>query len=396
MKKIIYTGAFRFPEGDAASHRVLGIAKALRYNNIETLFCGWENSPRIIDLTAEGIYKYQNFEYYSQDELDFSNKSKVVKLIKYLFRGIKTIKWIEKFIKTNKIDAIIVYNANSYFIYSLHKLCKKNQIKLVCDCTEWYEGKHLPGGSLGIFNADNNFRIRVLYPKVKNIISISSYLHNYFIKKKCNSIVVPPLVDLTDEKWKSCKANHNPHNKIFTLIYAGDPGKKDIISSLIDALNLINANNLKIKLLLVGITNEELKKKYLKSIISIPNFIKCLGKIDHRSTLMEYKHADFSIILRENKRYANSGFPTKLVESLSSGIPVIANSTSDISKYVIEGETGFIVNSTSPICLKKCFEEILELNIESLATMKKNAYKCAEKCFHYQNYSNLITDFIIK
>lgn len=42
---------------------------------------------------------------------------------------------------------------------------------------------------------------------------------------------------------------------------------------------------------------------------------------------------DYMIFFRENKRYANAGFPSKFVEALSFSLPVITNSIGEIKKY---------------------------------------------------------------
>ena len=194
-KNIIITGAFRFPDKDAASQRVLGLGKALKAGGNNVKFAGWENEPREFDFEADKqIYTYQDFPYFSQAELDLSHSNILNKVASFIFRGAKTIRWFKKYIKSNPVDVVVIYNANVYFILRMLVLCKANNIKLVCDCTEWYEADHLPGGRFGLANADNNFRIKVVYPMVKNVILISSYLKGYLEGKKSNIIVVPPLI----------------------------------------------------------------------------------------------------------------------------------------------------------------------------------------------------------
>ena len=61
--------------------------------------------------------------------------------------------------------------------------------------------------------------------------------------------------------------------------------------------------------------------------------------------------ADFTVLMRPNKRYTNAGFPTKLVESLASGVPVIANLTSDIGWAVRDGREGLKVDDYSAASL---------------------------------------------
>lgn len=56
-----------------------------------------------------------------------------------------------------------------------------------------------------------------------------------------------------------------------------------------------------------------------------------------------YKKADFMVLLRETNRKSMAGFPTKFAESMTVGVPVITNATSDLAKHVINGKTEFLV-----------------------------------------------------
>jgi glycosyltransferase involved in cell wall biosynthesis len=56
---------------------------------------------------------------------------------------------------------------------------------------------------------------------------------------------------------------------------------------------------------------------------------------------------DFMPLLRPNQRYAEAGFPTKVVESLAVGVPVVANLTGDLGEYLLDGENAFVAENWS-------------------------------------------------
>lgn len=394
---VIITGAFRFPDKDAAAQRVLGLAKGLRNANINTVFCGWETAPRIEDLTDKGIYKFADFEYYSQAELDLKSSSIFQKIYRSVFRGSKTTKWIQKYSESNTIQTIIVYNSNSYFLYKLYRFSKKKNIRLVCDCTEWYEGSHLPGGKYGIVNLDNNIRIKIIYPLIKNVIVISSYLERYLQNKGCNTLKIPPLVDFDDSKWVYTHPNDivNIDNKL-KIIYAGDPGRKDLLRTIFSALEYINKDSIRIDFNILGVDNTLLKNSYFSDFKEFPSYIKCLGRVSQEKVPEYYHQCDFSILIREDKRYAHAGFPTKLVESLSSGIPIITNCTSDIPRYVSSEVNGFLLKNTSVNELIQCFKKVLSLSEIELKQMKKNAKRSAIENFDYHLFSDELKIFFNK
>jgi glycosyltransferase involved in cell wall biosynthesis len=78
------------------------------------------------------------------------------------------------------------------------------------------------------------------------------------------------------------------------------------------------------------------------------NSLKAVGRIPRDGVLKNLEEADFTVLMRSpDQRYAKAGFPTKVVESLSSGTPVICNITSDLGDYIRDGENGIVVDRCS-------------------------------------------------
>lgn len=382
---ILYTGAFRFPDIDAASQRVLSNAKLARDLGHDVIFCGWET------LIEQNSNTFKGFNYYSQSELDIKINNPFKKILNFLFRGKKTLRWINEYIKSNKIDIIIIYNSGLFFTKKLLDFGKKHNITIVVDCTEWYDGSHLPGGKYGIVNLENTIRMYYLLPRVKNLIVISSFLERFYRKKKCSLIRIPPLVDLKDEKWTRTNDVQQKIDDKIVIIYAGDPGKKDILKLVLDALEVINSKEVKVIFKIIGINENDLKNILVETYV--PSFVNCIGRIKMDEVPFHYHNASYSILIRENKRYANAGFSTKLVESLCCGVPIITNSTSDIKKYV-SNENGYILRELTIKELIDVFNSIIN---ESKIDYMKKSHKAFETCknyFHYEKFKREFDDFL--
>ena len=56
------------------------------------------------------------------------------------------------------------------------------------------------------------------------------------------------------------------------------------------------------------------------------------------------KKADYSIIIRDNNLVTRAGFPTKFVESVACGTPVICNDNSDLKEWIDRCGCGFVVD----------------------------------------------------
>jgi glycosyltransferase involved in cell wall biosynthesis len=213
--------------------------------------------------------------------------------------------------------------------------------------------------------------------KMDGLICVSSFL-SYFYNKTTN-IIVPPLVDLNEDKWNII-ADKNREN-IFKLVYFGSPGyHKDKINKVLDFF--INTKNNKLILTIIGISIDDYLKFYPEHKLFIRelknvNFIK---RLSHQDTLKEVKNSDFSLIIRENKRVNNAGFPTKFVESFTLGVPCISTKISDIGLYLLHEKNGIIIDFHDTNFLKI----LLGLDNKKLNMYKVNLDN--ENPFDYKKY----------
>lgn len=209
LPRVIITGAFRFPEGDAAAARVLGVGKALRSAGYQVEFAGWEEGERKDDVQQDGTYRYQGFSYVSQGDLRHVPLSPAKRLIRYLLAGQNTLNWLSS-IDLGGVRVIIAYHGGSAFLLRLARLCRRRGIRLLFDCTEWYKPSSLVGGRFGPVALDNEFRMRCVNRLIGKGIVISAYLEAYYSTRHCDVLRVPPLVDLVSEKWSGCESQLKP------------------------------------------------------------------------------------------------------------------------------------------------------------------------------------------
>lgn len=100
------------------------------------------------------------------------------------------------------------------------------------------------------------------------------------------------------------------------------------------------------------------------------------------------------VLLREPSRKNMAGFPTKFAEAFSASVPVIANETSDLGKYISDGSTGFIVNTPTIEDLKNILvSKVLSMSQEEIKRMKQKVQLVQSK-FDYRSYMNQINYFL--
>lgn len=365
--KILYVGAFRFPKYDAASARVLNNARCLKASGHSVEFISWGGCYENQHLSFGDEDLFDNFPFIITGELDIQG-SVWKKILNRLNCGSKTMKILDS--KKESVDLIISYNPNLVFNLKLKRFAKCNGIKYANDITEWSDKHELRL----IERLTNAINLRIITKSVINKIVISSYLDKYY--NQGNNIVVPPLVDLSEKKWNHFgnSSYKLQEDHIITFIYAGNPARKDNLHMIINSIQAELTEGANVKLLILGISKENYLSKYfdLLKTKDLDDRIVFIGKIPQDKVPSYYKQSDFMILLREPNRKSMAGFPTKFVESFASGVPVVANLTSDIGHYLIDGSTGFVVKDNSEEALSTVIEHVCSMSQSEIQSIKEN------------------------
>ncbi len=362
---VLYVGGFELPDKNAAAHRVLNNAKILRELGYNVVFCGVDREISASAQSAEIISGFESYPVpYPKSRKQWLKQMLNIGQYSYL---------INKF---SNIRIVICYNLHAAPLAKLIRLCRRNNIKIVADCTEWYENKFSFNPVKLIKCIDTFLCMRVFQKKCDGMIAISNYLAEYFKKSVKSIMVLPPLVDLSDEKF----AFQTPktENDIPTFVYSGSPSaSKESLGDVVKCFD--NITDLDYRLIIVGVTAEQFSAMYGFSPKS--NKIEFRGRVPHKEALNAVRQSDYAIIIRPRTRVTMAGFPTKFAEAISVGTAVIANDTSDLSLYLKDGKNGYLADEKN---LEHSLRDVLA------APINKNVSK---EQFNYKNYITVTEKF---
>lgn len=359
-KSILYIGGFEMPDGNAAAQRVMAVAKSLQ-NEYNIFFIGKTRNGNISGQ-VEGM-EYINLPYPTNKKEWFSHLS-----------GDEELKYLKKL----SPDIVICYNFPALGLYRVLKYCRKHEIKIVGDITEWYHPHNF------IKWLDTTWRMIKLNKQMDGLVVISHYLRNYYNGNK--TYHMPPTVDSLDKKWNLDTVRNNDKQTI-TLMYAGSPGRgdKDRLENLIGCL----FNYPKLLLEIVGVTADDFVSKFPQ--IAIPENVRFNGRLSHEKTISMLCKSDFSIFFRQPSRVNNAGFPTKFAEAQSAGIPVVTSRFSDLELYVEEGKNGYLANSIGRDDIDTVLAKVSKLSQKDIQTM--HDYTKSLNLFDYRNYQEQLVEF---
>lgn len=343
--------------------------------------------------------QYSNQEIISNNELldyiytkKFFKKGKLASL-EWLIEslsGMKIYLLLKKNIKINKPDYVILYGYQGE--KRILKLCHKLSIPVILERVDWFE----KDDRIGFLN---KYLIHPYVEKCMNkidtrangIIAISKYLSNYYESKGCTVINIPPVFEMDS----TLKTSNNDSNEL-TLVYAGSIAKnKDDITSVIDSITDINKDRVRIYFDIVGLLQDNLPNQYHEKDLSQYG-IRFYGRIPNEEATKIIKNADFSVLLRQNKRYSKAGFSTKLAESMCLGIPVICTKVGGSDNVITNMVDGVLIEDNNYQTIRKLLIDLLSLNKNQIKNLKMNAYKTACNIFSIQSYQSILNDFLTR
>ena len=373
MSKVLYIGWFGLPE-TAAGIRVYQIAKVLREAGNDVIFLCLSQST--VGKCAE--IEYDGFHYILKGQ----SKSKI-KNVENIFCGCADFCIIKDTIITEKPDTVIVYNEKERLTKKIISFCHPRGITVGADVTEWYElSRSKKWNYIVAKNVD--YRIRKMDVDLDFVISISPFLTAYYQSHGCRNVIeIPPIIDCVKSEIITTSQG------IRHLVYAGSPAQKDLLFPYLGAIREINKNKIKVVADIVGVTKEHISA--LLNIEDAEEFgIVAYGRVPHEDCVRLVEKADFSILFRENLRYAKAGFSTKLSESLSLGIPVLCNAVGGADEIITDGFNGIKIEGCDSASIMKAIERILLLDEGSIDAMKQHAIETAKQRFVGELYTSVL------
>ena len=361
--KVLYLGGFEMPDKNAAAQRVLSISKAMSLAGNVVSFYGITKTNDI-----RGIVN--GFDY---EALPYPKGT--LAWIRYAI-GVGIIDYIKK----RNPNIVITYNYPALAQEKVIRYCHKKGIKVVGDITEWY----MPTDT--VRKVDTALRMRWSNKHLDGIIAISKFLNDYY--KGCNTILLPPIIDTDELKWKQQIADEHP-DKI-KLIYAGVPGfSKDRLDFIVNGLARVPHDNLLFNI--VGITKEQYIEIFGDKLDVDKLPIVFHGRLSHNSTIKILMESDFQIFFRPNLRVNNAGFPTKFVEAMTAGVPVIMNRISNVDDYLKDGINGIMIETPVESEIYEALERVSKMNRNDVDQIKAN---CIRDQFDYHQYVKALEDFM--
>ncbi len=326
--RVIYIGAFKLPDKNAAALRVRFIAHLLVALGYRVLLVGVTNRQISgIDSCQESCIGEHVECYETQYPQTF---------VTWLHRVFGVPK-IHNLVAENAFtseDIIITYNYPAIAHLRILSQFKKEKVRVIADCTEWYDYSVPVTIRQMLVIIDTFLRMHIAVFRSNGVIAVSNYLEKWCKKKEKLPVVFIPTV--VPKKIKSSNS-WNPLIVKKLVFIVGDCGTfgtrwresmwKDRLDWFLDVLSLL-PNEIDYQLQVFGLE----KQRFIEIAPRHEDFLQQSGeKVSFEGICSNQKvceatsEASYSIIVRHDTRRMRAGFPTKIAESVSLGTPVITN-----------------------------------------------------------------------
>jgi len=361
---IAYVGPIAFPEGGAAARRVLGNAKALVAAGYDVVVVPGHcpGAPGVAFDVAPGI------RCVSANERDAEHLPKPLRYARYSLMGARSRRWLGE--QPELPAAVILYSGYTPYLLQFTGWARRRGVALMFDAVEWYAAPTLLRFLASPYLWNTEIALRVLIPRLDGVVAISRSLQ-------------------ADPKEVRPGTSKDSPTGALRLAYAGSPGSKDLIDVVLEAVLERDAGEGRIVLDMAGLTEEALRKRapLRRRGGNIPACLRAHGQVSHARSIEIASQADFTVFLREVNRVSTHGFPTKFVESLALGTPVITNLTSDLADHLRDGVTGLICNQPTRAALDAALDRAISLDGAARSALRQAARAEAERAFSYHAHT---------
>lgn len=386
--RIAIVSIYAFPFGGAASSRILAYSKGLVANGAEVdvyVIVPTENYG--VGQVLPNAGNFQSIKYYYTSGR-YRNRFKLLRAISILSKFRQYYGYYTSFnlirknarnngyssiiISTDLIPAIAIYSylskliaAKSIFIFDefptpiRHKL--KNRIPF------WKENLY-----------------RMVLKRVDAFVSISIELKNYYCSLASKPTFILPVI--VDFSRFSSSVNHVTPAKKYMCYMGNMELTKDDVDNIIKAFQLIIDEFPDIELHLYGSPIPETRIALTKLIdsLGLNNHVFMKGRVSSELVPEIINNAYLLVSSQPDTKRASGGFPTKLGEYLSTGIPSLLTNVGENSKYVKDREHVFLANPNDPKNYAECLKYIIS-NYQEALQIARNG-----QAYVLENYSHVV------
>jgi len=175
----------------------------------------------------------------------------------------------------------------------------------------------------------------------------------------------------------------------FNVLFLGVLVKRKGVSDLLDAVNILNTNNLlgNMRFIIAGAGEEEERLKEKVHQLNNDSYVDFVGWAVGEKKMQLLEECQMMVLPSHNE-----GLPIAVLEAISYGMPVVATNVGDMSAAIEEGYNGFLIEPGDSVGLAEKISFLHDKNI--YCEYSKNARELAQQKFSDEKYFEMLSSLM--
>lgn len=379
------------PYGTANSNYVRNFAKSVANEGWDVVVIGMkrdEEHSQFYQITDHN----DNIQYWNFNTKRLGKKN----YLETYFRYDKEYLSVMEMFGINERDYIYVYSTelataraaiNASIVPATHKSYGE---------VEWFQPYQYKYGKFNTLYILWKIGFHYRASKFEKAIPISRNLEKYCKKNRCRTLIVPAMVDTTNEALST----ENIVDSLVHFIYPGAASDKDSFPCMIKALTKLEKRKKeKVRFHLTGSMSKGRLLQILrdaKQLEMLENVLVFHGWMEYDELINLYRQSDYLLLARAKNTVTLSNFPSKVPEMMNYGIVPVCSNVGDYTEMYLQDGIDSIQFQEDSVdsCTEAICKAIEIKGSPQYFMMKKKARQTAINKFDYRNWGKRIVEFL--
>jgi glycosyltransferase involved in cell wall biosynthesis len=359
---VVIVGNFWFPHGTASAARIRNIALGLRECGARVHVMTLVPQPRSPAEAGESTeHEGVSYECVAPFRAAVDGWRDADRSIPRIRGGIASkVRWfaglygaipvalrrLARRIDAGGCDLLLAYDRSAVRMSPLARLCRARRVVSLLDVTEVSE--HLTGSRWSAIYWDSRLGTRTTPRLYDGVTVITSGLERHFRAQGCQRTLVLPAM----EAWPAAALPGPTGNEGFHLAYVGALQGRDAPELLLEAVWRLAREGLPVTLDVMGHYEGTERGERLRAQCAgdptLQRVVHFVGSVSDREMSARLLGADALVLPRRDSRTERLSFPTRLVEHLRYGRPVLVSDVGDVSRYLEDGTDAVLLPPADP------------------------------------------------
>jgi glycosyltransferase involved in cell wall biosynthesis len=289
----------------------------------------------------------------------------------------------------DRVDVIFNYSESWIYSAPIWRLARREGVRLIQDCVEWYEPICFGGNILHPTLLDHRIKRGRLAARADGVTVITSRLRDLYARRAVPTFLLPPLCD--GSEFDRIERRRLESFGVFEIVIVASSKPADGDDLIRPILEAAYQRGARFNVTIIGSSDpfggSPLRTAGHVEVSRLTN----LGRSDYLRALAQ---AEVFLLPRRGGLYSEAAFPNRVPEFLASGALLLTSSVGDLPRYIRHGETGLLCPDGDVNAFASALCWVADHRNEA-ADIGSNGRRAALRQFDYRAHGESLLTFLL-